>query len=91
MSKESYLDIILTNVPSLVLKQGTVKIGLSNHMLIYTILNKKLMKPKARFNKERSFKEFYEIEFNKDLQLIPFHVAYVFYLLGMGALITTTC
>ena len=62
----------------LVLKSGTVDIGLSDHMLIYTILNKKLMKPKARFIKERSFKEFNEIEFNKDLQIVPFHVAYVF-------------
>ena len=47
-------------------------------VLIYTILNKKLVKPKARFIKERSFKEFNEIEFNKDLQIVPFDVAYVF-------------
>ena len=77
-TKESCLDVILTNVPSLVLKSGTVNIGLSDHMLIYTILKKKLMKPKAHFIKERSFKEFDEIEFNKDLQIVPFHVAYVF-------------
>ena len=77
-TKESCLDAILTNVPSLVLKSATVYIGLSDHMLIYTILNKKLMKPKARFIKERFFKGFNEIEFNKDLQIFPFHVAYVF-------------
>lgn len=77
-TKESCLDAILTNVPSLVLKSATVYIGLSDHMLIYTILNKKLMKPKARFIKERFFKGFNEIEFNKDLQIVPFHVAYVF-------------
>ena len=64
-TKESCRDVILTNVPSLVLKSGTADIGLSDHMLIYTILNKKFMKPKARFIKERSFKEFNEIEFNK--------------------------
>ena len=77
-TKEPCLDVILINVPSLVLKSGTVDIGLSDHMLIYTILNKKLMKPKARFIEERSFKEFNEIEFNKDLQIVLFHVAYVF-------------
>lgn len=75
-TKESCLYVILTNVPSLVLKSGTVDIGLSDHMLIYTILNKKLVKLKARFIKERSFKKFNEIEFNKDLQIFPFHVAY---------------
>ena len=64
-TKESCRDVILTNVPSLVLKSGTADIGLSDHMLIYTILNKKFMKPKVRFIKERSFKEFNEIEFNK--------------------------
>ena len=47
-------------------------------MLIYTILNKKQMKPKARCIKENSFEEFREAELIKDLQLVPFHVAYVF-------------
>ena len=63
-TKESCRDVIMTNVPSLVLKSGNADIGLSDHMIIYTILNK-FMKPKARFIKERSFKEFNEIEFNK--------------------------
>ena len=48
-------------------------------MLIYTILNKTLLKPEARLIKERSFKNFnHDEEFNKDLQLVPFHAAYVF-------------
>ena len=76
-TKESCLDVILTDVPSLVLESGTVDTGLSDHMLIYTILNKKLMKPKARFIKERSFKEFNEDEFNEDSEFVPFHVACV--------------
>ena len=58
------------------MKSATVDTGLSDHMLIYTILNKKLMKLKARFIKERSFNEFNEIEFNKALQIVPFHVAW---------------
>ena len=74
----SCLDVILSNVPSIALKSGTVDIGLSDHMLIYTIFNKKLLKPKARLTKRRCFKNFNEEEFNKDLQLVPFHAAYVF-------------
>ena len=36
------------------------------------------MKPKACFIEETSFKEFNEIEFNKDLHIAPFLVTYVF-------------
>ena len=46
--------------------------------IIYTIFHKKLLKPKARLTKRRCFKKFNEEEFNKDLQLVPFHAAYVF-------------
>ena len=60
-TKESCLDVLSTNVPSLALKSGTVDIGLSDHMLICTILNKKLVKPKARFIKERFFNMFQRI------------------------------
>ena len=74
-SKESCLDVILSNVPSIALKSGTADIGLSDHMLIYAILNKELLKPKARLTKRRCFKKFNDEEFNKDLQLVPFHAA----------------
>lgn len=47
-------------------------------MLIYTIFNKKLLKPKARLIEGRCFKKFNDEEFNKDLQLVPFHPTYVF-------------
>ena len=77
-SKESCLDVTLSNVPSFALKSGIIDIGLSDHMLIYTIFNKKLLNPKARPTKGRCFKKFNEEEFNKDLQLGPFHAAYVF-------------
>ena len=59
-TKESCLDVLSTNVPSLALKSGTVDISLSDHMLICTILNKKLEKPKARFIK-RLFNMFQRI------------------------------
>ena len=39
-TKESCLDVLPTNVPSLAFKSGTIDIGLSDHMLICTILNK---------------------------------------------------
>ena len=77
-SKESCLDVILSNLLSLTLKSGTVDIGLSDHTLIYTIFNKKLLKPKARLIKGRCFEKFNDEEFNKDLHFVPFHAFYVF-------------
>ena len=77
-SKESCLDVIFSNVPSLSLKSGTIDIGLSAHMLIYTIFNKKLLNPKARLIKGRCFEKFNGEEFDKDLHLVPFHAANVF-------------
>ena len=48
-------------------------------MLIYTILNKTSLKPEARLIKGKCFKKLNDDEeFNKDLQLVPFHAAYVF-------------
>lgn len=47
-------------------------------MLIYTIFNKKLLKPKAHLIKGRCSKKFNDEEFIKDLQLVPFHAACVF-------------
>ena len=35
----------------------------------------KLLKPKAPLIKGRCFKKFNDEEFNKDLQLVPFHAA----------------
>ena len=47
-------------------------------MLIYTVLNSKSMKPKTVFTKGRSFKDFNQEAFDKDLKFVPFDVAYVF-------------
>ena len=40
--RSSCLDVILTNVPGYFRESGILEIGLSNHCLVYTVLNKKL-------------------------------------------------
>ena len=45
---------------------------------IYTILNRKAMKPTTIFTKARCFKSFNEEAFDKDLECVPFNVAYIF-------------
>jgi len=77
-TRGSCLDIIATNIPSFALQSGTIEVGLSDHKLVYTVFNRKVMKPKTSFTKARCFKNFDEVAFNKDLAYVPFNVAYVF-------------
>ena len=40
--RSSCLDVILTNVPGYFRESGILEVGLSDHCLVYTVLNKKL-------------------------------------------------
>ena len=77
-TKQSCIDIIATNVPAFELQSGVLEPGLSDHKLVYTILNRKALKPTTIFTKARCFKSFNDEAFNKDLECVPFNVAYVF-------------
>ena len=77
-TKQSCIDIIATNVPAFELQSGILEPGLSDHKLVYTILNRKAMKPTTICTKARCFKSFNEVAFNKDLECIPFNIAYIF-------------
>lgn len=46
-TNESCLAIIATNAPVFELQSGTIEPGLSDHKLVYTVLNRKVMKPKT--------------------------------------------
>ena len=72
ISREFCLDIIATNSPTFALKSGAMETGLSDHKLVYTILNKKLSKQETVFTKGRCFDA---SAFNKDLACVPFNVA----------------
>lgn len=47
MNKVSCLDVILTNVSAYIKDSGIMETGLSDHSLVYAVLNTKLMRPKA--------------------------------------------
>ena len=72
------MDIIATNVPVFELQSGTIEAGLSDHRLVYTVLNRKVMKPKTLITIGRCFEQFDEKAFNRDLGSVLFDVAYVF-------------
>ena len=55
-----------------------MKTGLSNHKLVYTVLDSKVICPKAAVIKKRSFKRFNQTLFLEDLNRVPFSVAFLF-------------
>ena len=71
-TKQSCIDIIAANVPAFELQSGILEPGLSDHKLVYTILNRKAMKPTTIFTKARCFKSFNEEAFNKDLECVTY-------------------
>lgn len=46
-TRESCLDVILTNASALIKSSGVLEPGLSDHRLVYAVLNSKLLLPKA--------------------------------------------
>ena len=68
----------LTNTPAFMKESGSVETGLSDHKLVYTVLDSKLIRPKAAVIKKRSFKYFDQTAFLEDLNRVPFSTAYVF-------------
>ena len=68
----------MTNVPGFFRESGILEVGLSDHCLVYTVLNNKLPQPRAEIIQVRSFKNFNERSFCSDLSLVPFLTAYVF-------------
>ena len=68
----------LTNASALIKLSGALEPGLSDHKLVYAVLNSKLLLPKADMVMKRSMKQFNQEAFIEDLDKVPFSTAYVF-------------
>jgi hypothetical protein len=77
-NRSSCLDVILTNVPAFMGDSDVVETGLSDHYLVYTVLNIKPMRPKSEPLIKRSLKNFNQKAFLEDLSKVPFSTAYIF-------------
>ena len=74
----SWLDVILTNVAAFIKDSGIIETGLSDHCLIYPVLNTNLMLSKADIITTQSFQNYDQDAFLRDLSTVPFSVAYTF-------------
>ena len=77
-SKTSCLDVILTNAPAFIENSGVAETGLSDHLLVYAVLNSKSLHPKSEKVVKRSFKQFSQDAFLEDLGKVPLSAAYIF-------------
>ena len=73
------IDVILTNSKNLLCNTINFNCGLSDcHNMICTNLKEQCDPVKKKKVNFRSYKNFDEGQFNSDLSMVPFHVAYVF-------------
>ena len=77
-NKSTCLDVILKNVPAFMRDSGTIETSLSDHCLVYTVLNTKLLRPRSESIFKRSLKKFDQTAFLDNLSRLPFCAAYVF-------------
>lgn len=77
-TRASCLDVILSNVLMFMKTSSAVETGISDHLLVYTVLNTRMLHAKATVTKKWTFKNFNRDSFQEDLSRVPFHAAYVF-------------
>ena len=75
----SLIDLVITNVPKRLQNVTCLDVGLSDfHDLILFSTKQHVPKRSTRYVTYRSYKNFDEKCYEKDLQQIPFHVAEIF-------------
>ena len=67
----SLIDLILTSTPERFALSGTMKLGLSDHDLIYTIRKQKIARPPPKLIEYRSMKGFEKDCYVANLSKIP--------------------
>ena len=72
------IDLILTSNPERFALSGTMKLGLSDHDLIYTIRKQKIARPPPKLIEYRSMKGFDKDCYVADLCKIPWDSAYIY-------------
>lgn len=74
----SLIDVILTSNPKWFALSGTMKLGVSDHDLIYTIRKQKIQRPPPKLIEYRSMKNLDRDKYLDDLIKIPWDSAYIY-------------
>ena len=70
-TSKTLIDVILVNRPERWRKSGTLKLGISDHDLVYIKRKQSLPRPQARLIESRSMQRFNDDDFQADLTAIP--------------------
>ena len=68
------IDVIAVNNESIVTDSGTIVSNISDHSIVYCIINRKIKKPKTCYKEFRSFKHFEASAFQNDLTSVSWDV-----------------
>ena len=77
-SSASLIDVILVSHPERISTKGNLKLGLSDHDLVYLVRRQRLPRPNAKTIEFRSTKNLDKNALVSDLNEIPWDSAYVF-------------
>jgi len=75
---QTLLDVIITNKPELFKDCGVYDSGISDHFLVYGLMNTSAIQHSSKVISFRSFKNMDEDKFRNDLISAPWHVGEVF-------------
>ena len=67
------IDVVLTSDPALVKANGVLEMTISDHFLVYVVLDLKMPKLKARYVNIRSYKHYNAEKFSADISHIPWN------------------
>ena len=76
---QSIIDLIFTTVPNIHSESGVIPISLSEHFLVYTILDFKIPKPGIKFLYQQNYKNFYPDKFFQEIGLST-NISCIFYI-----------
>ena len=77
-TSETLIDVILVNRTERWTKSGTLKLGISDHDLVYIVRKPRLPKSKVQTIESRNMKKFNEASFCCDLSTAPWDSAFVY-------------
>ena len=72
-SSSSLIDVILVSKPDLVKSSGVMDLTMSDHFLVFAVLNLKVPKPAATYITIRSFKNYDADLFSSDISHVPWN------------------
>ena len=77
-NSQSWIDVTMTSNKELVTSGGVLTSSMSDHNLIYSLLNSNIPRAKPSYVSVRSYRNYSPQNFQEDLLFVPFHIVNFF-------------